>query len=171
MKTFTLADIEEKIKNLEVTVAFQGLVQSPWESFKFTYTVKGESFDYFLGIGHIKGFKLQSTSKKLKQIGHDLLISTASFSKQELHKMFGSDWDGILGARIKTPSFAEVLICVSREYFDATETFEGWCSNFGLDTDSRKALSMYLKCQTDGVRMRKAVGQELMGMASNVEDY
>lgn len=35
-------------------------------------------------------------------------------------------------------------------------TFDDWCAEFGYDTDSRKALSMYLQCQEQTTKFRRA---------------
>jgi len=45
------------------------------------------------------------------------------------------------------PKPAEVLAAVCREYLDAREPFEDWASNFGYDSDSRKAERIYFACQ------------------------
>lgn len=35
------------------------------------------------------------------------------------------------------------------------ETFHDWCANFGMDTDSRKAMDLYLACQESTDRSRR----------------
>lgn len=35
-------------------------------------------------------------------------------------------------------------------------SFEDWCDELGFDTDSRKALSMYLQCQEQTARFKRA---------------
>jgi hypothetical protein len=44
------------------------------------------------------------------------------------------------------PSNYSLLSCMASDSYE-TETFEYWCDNFGYDTDSRKALDTYLKCE------------------------
>lgn len=70
----------------------------------------------------------------------------------------GKYWDGIRrkqanarswyeGQKIgkgKTPSLYDILSCIEK---GEPEPFESWCSNYGYDTDSRKALNTYLGCQ------------------------
>jgi hypothetical protein len=44
------------------------------------------------------------------------------------------------------PSDYSLLACMSSDSY-VSETFEDWCGDFGYDTDSRKALDTFLKCQ------------------------
>jgi len=39
-------------------------------------------------------------------------------------------------------------------------TFSEWCSEFGYDSDSRKALATYDKCRRLGSRVRKFLGRD-----------
>jgi hypothetical protein len=44
------------------------------------------------------------------------------------------------------PSDYDLLACVAMDSY-CGDTFEDWCGDFGYDTDSRKALDLFLKCQ------------------------
>jgi hypothetical protein len=44
------------------------------------------------------------------------------------------------------PSDYSLLSCMSMDSYQS-DSFEDWCDNFGYDTDSRKALDTFLKCQ------------------------
>lgn len=48
------------------------------------------------------------------------------------------------------------------------EGFEGWCSNFGYDTDSRKALDIYLRCQANTERALKFFGHDLLARLAEI---
>lgn len=56
---------------------------------------------------------------------------------------------------------------LSSVYLDDTKgaDFEGWCSDFGYDTDSRKALATYIQCQEQTRAFKKAFPNV------NLEDY
>ncbi len=43
-----------------------------------------------------------------------------------------------------------------------TESFLDYCSNYGIDEDSLKALKTYLACQETGTALRRLFGSELM---------
>ena len=53
----------------------------------------------------------------------------------------------------------------------ADEAFDDWCLNLGYDTDSRKALEIYLACQATHVALRKGfTADERELIAGFVED-
>lgn len=54
------------------------------------------------------------------------------------------------------PSLGDVLYALVMDASAQGEDFEDWCYNFGYDTDSRKALELYLACQNIAVKLRKA---------------
>lgn len=47
---------------------------------------------------------------------------------------------------------------LSSVYLEDTRgaSFEDWCADFGYDTDSRKALSVYLQCQEQTAKFKRA---------------
>lgn len=50
--------------------------------------------------------------------------------------------------------------------------FEDWCGEFGMDTDSRKALATYEQCQRQAKEARRFFGSELLDrIAATVADY
>ena len=50
-------------------------------------------------------------------------------------------------AKPQTPPIAGVLYSLIWDGSACSESFASWCDNFGLDTDSRKALKIYEQCQ------------------------
>jgi hypothetical protein len=58
--------------------------------------------------------------------------------------------------RPTAPHPASVLYCLLADASGAVgETFAHWCSSYGYDEASRKALATYLECQHTGARMRR----------------
>lgn len=57
----------------------------------------------------------------------------------------------------KPPSLYDVLACISK---DDPETFEDWCSSFGADPDSRKALDTFLAVQKEASDFRGLCGND-----------
>jgi hypothetical protein len=68
-------------------------------------------------------------------------------------------WNGITyGEPIPLkPKIRHVLHAIASDAQCAQDTFEDFCSNLGYDTDSRRALDTYLKCQDNGHKLRKAL--------------
>jgi hypothetical protein len=53
----------------------------------------------------------------------------------------------------KPPAPAEVLACYCRDWMDSNCAFDEWAANFGYDTDSRKAFSIYESCREAGPKL------------------
>jgi hypothetical protein len=49
-------------------------------------------------------------------------------------------------------------------------TFDQWCGDLGFDTDSRKAMDMYLACQKSEADSRRFFGEDWLRLVSD-EDY
>jgi hypothetical protein len=52
----------------------------------------------------------------------------------------------------------------------SAQTFDDWCSNYGYDTDSRKALQIYMDCQEIAKKLRLA-RVPLEKEAERLQDY
>lgn len=53
------------------------------------------------------------------------------------------------------PKLDDVLHCLVMDSEASNMSFADWCSVFGYDTDSRKALATYESCQISGDKLRK----------------
>lgn len=58
------------------------------------------------------------------------------------------------------PTAADVLHCLCSDVRPGEDTFEVFCGEMGLDTDSRKALAIYLECQAIAPKLRKLLGAD-----------
>lgn len=67
------------------------------------------------------------------------------------------------------PTAVDVIACKLADSCGVEDTFENWCDSFGYDTDSRSALSMYLKCQKIRSEMIRVLGNELFEELSLLE--
>lgn len=57
------------------------------------------------------------------------------------------------------PTAAHVVASLMSDASSGLDTFEGYCSDLGYDTDSRKALDTYLACQGALTAMRRMFGE------------
>ena len=55
----------------------------------------------------------------------------------------------------KKPVLDDVLYSLLMDSSACDMSFEDWCSDFGYETDSRKALQTYLDCQNNTHKLRK----------------
>jgi hypothetical protein len=60
------------------------------------------------------------------------------------------------------PTLDEVLDCMASDAsgYDNAQSFEDWCSEYGFDTDSRKAERTYKTIQRQSGRLKELLGQE-----------
>ena len=67
------------------------------------------------------------------------------------------------------PEIADVLYCLLSDALYGQDTFEDFCYNYGYDTDSRKALEIYLVCQKTEKDLRKLLGNDFNYFIENNE--
>jgi hypothetical protein len=71
----------------------------------------------------------------------------------------------------KEPKTADVLDCLASDAasIDNTRGFEDWCSDFGYDTDSRKAEKMYKTCEHQAERLKNFLDGDYTELLYNTE--
>ena len=71
-----------------------------------------------------------------------------------------------------TPHIAGILYSLLSDASLGEESFSDFCANCGYDTDSRKALAMYLECQGTTEKLRKVfTGVALATLRDLLQDY
>ncbi len=123
-------------------IFFNGQIKKDdWECFSWTFHLGSETFQYYTGLGHAT----KSTSHmglKPKTLERKVIRST-------------DKRDNVIYVHI--PKLHELLYSLALDASCGNETFEDFCGNCGYDTDSRKALNVYLQCQETNVRLRKVL--------------
>lgn len=66
------------------------------------------------------------------------------------------------GHRGKQPTLADVLDCLTSEAasVDSARSFDDWCSEYGCDTDSRKAERTYNACVKQASDLASLLGEQ-----------
>ena len=106
-------------------------------------SLAGESvtFDYFTGLG------LRSEPIGVHGYGdikkHPL--NPRSLAYAEVEKL----------RKPIAPSADSVLSALGSDALGSEQTFDDWADEYGYDSDSRKALAMYLTCQDTATKLRK----------------
>lgn len=73
-------------------------------------------------------------------------------------------------AHSKPPTAADVLYCLASDARGVEHaTFEDFCSEYGYDTDSRKAERLYEACKRTSKQMRDLFGDETFEEIANAE--
>lgn len=102
----------------------------------FSNTDKAKSFSYDFGNSVAESFKARNRE------GVHFMQNAKSFASYETSELHKRDI-----VEVKTPpSDYSLLSCMASDSYQS-DTFEDWCDDFGYDTDSRKALDTFLKCQ------------------------
>lgn len=143
----------------EVFPAGVGLERDGWECDGWNIVLKGlkgtESFEFFTGIRHRtdhgQGYKFLPKE------------SRDSLSFNEYKKRWVKPFP---------PYAASVLYCLALDASAAHQSFEEWCSDFGYDNDSIKALESYRDCCKNAAKLLKIFTSEQLKKISEIlEDY
>jgi hypothetical protein len=113
----------------------------------------GIDFDFYTGLGHRKfpkGFIVDKT----------LNPRCIAYAIQEKNK------------KPIPPNVASMLHSLISDSSACNESFSSWCDNFGYDSDSRKALSIYEACQENGDKQSKVFDRKTIEKLSELlQDY
>ena len=126
---------------------------------KWAVTINGQSFDYYTGLAHrTDAGRIRSTGGfTFKELKHK---SLTDIGLKELFQV----------SHATPPILDDVLHSLVMDS-DACETsFCDWCGDFGYETDSRKALEIYLACQENATKLRKA-GIDIAAERERLADY
>jgi hypothetical protein len=103
-------------------------------------------------------------------------IETKSENWQDLAhqwqiKIAGQQFEYYTGSGIKeSPCYDSVMACLIRDSEVLNMDFEEFCSEFGYDSDSRKAFAIWGKCCENGRKLVKT-GIDLEAEAIRLADY
>lgn len=122
-----------------------------------------ERFDYCTGTGHRKlvGQDVLSVQMERARLGGNTSAARANLKRYE---------ESLKHPVI--PTSASVLYSVLLDARAAHETFADWCSNYGCDADSIKALKTYDACCETAAQMSKVFTRDQIAeLAALLEDY
>ena len=136
----------------------------PTLNWRVTFTANGPgarcgslTTDYMQGIAHLPGYNRKGFNPR--SIDGDKAIQqaveTGLINPFDLHdKAF---------VPIPVPAISEVLCCLLSDAsaIDFPD-FEDWADNYGYDSDSRKAESIYRACLDIGLKLRNMLGEETL---------
>lgn len=105
--------------------------------------INGQKFDFYTGVGLRKGYK-----------------QGARYTLESLRAE----------TRPQKPKLDDVLHSLVMDAEACNESFEEWCSNFGSNPDSIKALETYRDCQKNADKLRKA-GINIEAERERLADY
>lgn len=145
-----------------------------WTGDSFTVTLNGQDFEYKTGIGHrFVGKGVDSYSANLIKANHKHVKawdnSLLDMQKLFTHRSFETSVRGLF---VPVPAMAGVIWSVLMDSSACETAFDGWCLDLGYDTDSRKALEIYLACQNSYRKLRNALNSnQINELRTILEDY
>lgn len=130
--------------------------------------------DYSAGIAHAPGYnKKPYAGFRGSNSTYQRIVTRAECEKGKPVKRVLANDDCLHGKDWIEPSPIDVLhsLSMDSEVLDS-EGFEAWAGDFGYDTDSRAAESIYRACLELALQMRGAFGSEGMAaLQTAFQDY
>jgi len=114
---------------------------------EFRFEINGNSFSYYTGVGHRK-FAKSYNAMELQRSG--LSLNAWGKVTESGHKKLLEATTAVF------PSLESLIESIMLDGSACDESFESWAGNFGYDTDSRKALEIYMACQENYSKLRRA---------------
>ena len=166
MKTEQIANLM-LTNNIPFTVTYTGrTTRDHWDCFAFTCSINGESFDYYLGTGH--GIDDKELTELAQKSGRSKSSELVRWKAKHPGEFCTVEPFGL----VKKPTAADLLYSLIADSGACNDSFDEWCSDYGYDTDSRKAMDIYIACQTNASKLRKAMSRDLIAQcAAILEDY
>lgn len=157
-----------------------GTVQDDWQRISYQVALyKGAcdtdepkpfiTTEYHLGIGHVNVNKLGDVWNTFNTFSESERAMINAWQKNPMAQFVNKKLQFQIAAEIAkiqkvVPSLDDVIYSLLSDgsaFFDA-ESFEDWASNFGDDTDSRKAEKIYLQCMETGRKLASALDSETL---------
>lgn len=128
-----------------------------------------ESFEFFTGIGHRKPLKKVCGPEQWRVDRAKKIMDGMSLRQtDENYELAKEELEA--GSTAVLPKLDDVLSCLVTDAEADGMPFEGWCSYFGYDSDSRKALATYEACKANAGKLKR-LGVDLESAAKLFADY
>ncbi|MGC1583312.1 MAG: hypothetical protein WA766_17640 [Candidatus Acidiferrales bacterium] len=144
-----------------VTVTVSQFVKANQISMTAERTDRNPNMDDSANMDH---WKVVLTIKALKEgfdtwHGYKGKLGARQYSTRKLTTYFSQDY-GHNGAE---PKVTDVLDCLASDAssIDNARGFEDWCSDFGYDSDSRKAEKTFKACEHGAKRLKTFLDDDL----------
>lgn len=179
MKQKSYIEAREEMEKLFASLSLPVEVSSPigevkdgWPCISFKITIKGEIFNYSLGIGHVDWKKAERQISIILPYEERFSLSADVIEKQSRGKIIPETYNLLvanIAAKIAnqqkvSPSPAQVLVCICGDGIEAerAKNYEEWAANFGYDEDSYKGRKTYEACLDGARQARRIVKHEIM---------
>lgn len=151
--------------------AFGGTHSMDQWSIEFTSEKKPnepEEFDFFTGFGH------RAPANHSDKIRASYGFQGLTEKDKKGLTMYGRHYLARVEEMRKpvAPSAASVLYSLLLDASAVGQSFESWCSEFGYDSDSRKAYAIYEACQKNADKLNRVIPHAVQSALSEaLQDY
>lgn len=132
--------------------------------------------EYSEGIGHFVNSRYRLANKMVAKpyidavkAGKEYRTGSHGLTVKECGELFTKRVNPSNG-KVSPPDIKDVLYSLTMDADAINYDFEEWCSNYGYDTDSRKALATYQECRDSYVKL-KSLGLKLEELQEYFQDY
>lgn len=139
-----------------------------WDCYAFICELNSERFEYYKGLGHgVTKADLNRLSNKGKFAPLRVWMKEKGIESRH-EELLSDNKEGFV---IK-PTEAELIYSLISDSSADDMSFNDWCGDYGYDTDSRKALDIYLACQANTQKLYNALSRETIETFQTIlEDY
>ncbi len=165
---YSMKNIKEIAGNT-VEVNFMRLVENEkWQHFLWNVSINGVDFSYKTGIGHLIQWD--------KKVNMNRYVNPLD-ALRRLSKSWpaGKRPDNCISlpsinAWVKIPDQLEVLHCLLSDQQAGSMSFVDFCSDFGYDSDSIKAVDIYRACMENAQKVNRCLKnrQEIEKLTENM---
>lgn len=147
----------------------------PMDEWLCTLTFEGkprepEEFEFFTGIS----LRAEPTPRDRQQAKARFQLPDLTENDITRHTIYGRRYMAALEEMRKpqAPHAADVLHSLLMDSDAVGQSFESWCSEYGYDSDSRKAEAIYHACQANADKLARVIKPEtLRELREALADY
>jgi hypothetical protein len=157
-------------REIPVTIAHAGIIRKEldgipkgWICDHWVVTGNGFRSDYYTGAGFRAKLPITDESPYSSKLINDAHLDRL-IDREESIKIIE------LTSRPTAPDLDDWLFSVVEDAEAAEMTFEDWAREFGYDTDSRKALEVFLACQAQ-IKILRALQIDPATASESFRDY
>jgi hypothetical protein len=128
-----------------------------WEC-RFSCGLRAEEFEFYTGVG------LRAEPTEMDKTRARISFPGLSAKDIQNRTIYGRRYLAEIekARKPKAPTAASVLHSLMRDSSAASQSFDSWCSEYGYDTDSRKAYATYEACQRNADKLRRVIPPGLL---------
>lgn len=133
--------------------------------------------DYSAGEGHCPAYRADLPRYEKRQL-MDAELSTGfehywaeSLNRPLMKRITTPNSGHIAQRRPILPRLADVVSCLLLDMSAGEMTYDDFCSDFGYDTDSRKAYDIWLTCVDHAAKMRRLGAERIAQLRELMKDY